>query len=138
MKRFLIGISLLLVLSCKKHPETFIKHMNGYWEIEHVTLPNGKTKNYTFNGTIDYIEVNDSLKGFRKKLKPNLDGTFGTSNSVETLTLVIENDSLNAYYKTPYAQWKETILFADETNLKVINQDKKTYVYKRYSPLNLN
>lgn len=136
MKRLLIVVALIILLSCKQNPETFTNHINGYWEIESVTLPSGETKEYTFSGTIDYIEIKDSLKGFRKKLKPRLDGTFDTSNNSETLKLVVENDSLNAYYQTPFANWKETILHADDTYLKVINQEKKVYLYKRYELLN--
>lgn len=138
MKRFLILLLFIALFGCKKNPETFINHINGYWEIESVILPNGEKKEYTFNETIDYIEINDSLNGFRKKIKPRLDGTFSASADSETLKLVIENDSLNAYYKTLYANWKETILFADETTLKVANQDKKVYLYKRWEEINLN
>ena len=77
------------------------------------------------------------MKGFRKKLKPNIEGKFTTSKDAEKLKLVIENDSLNVYYATPYDTWKETILYADSMNLKVINENKNVYLYKRYIPLNL-
>lgn len=137
MKRLQIAFLLLFILGCKPNPETYLDYINGYWEIESVTFPNGEKRDYTFSGTIDFIEINDGSKGFRKKLKPKLDGTFITSDDSENLLIVLENDSLNAYYQTPYAKWKETILFADETNLKVINQDKKVYLYKRYKPINL-
>lgn len=137
-KTFTYLIFSLIIISCKQNPETFVEHINGYWEIESVALPNGDTKAYTFSGTIDFIEVNDNLEGFRKKLKPRMDGTFSTSNDEETLKLVLENDSLNAYYQTPYTNWKETILFADESNLKVVNQDKKVYLYKRWKQININ
>ncbi|MEO1029953.1 MAG: lipocalin family protein [Bacteroidota bacterium] len=129
---------LLLTLSCSKNPETYIPHVEGYWEIEEVTLPNGEKKQYQFNETVDYISVNDSLRGFRKKLKPGINDTYFTSDDAESFVLKIENDSLNVYYKTPYAQWKETILEASSTQLKVSNQDKVVYVYKRYTPINLD
>lgn len=137
MKRLFILLLLFLTISCSKNPETYVEYINGYWEIESVMLPDGTEKNYTYNETIDFFNINDSLKGFRKKLKPNLEGKFITSKDVETIKLVLENDSLNAYYSTPFANWKETILFADSTKLKVINQNKNVYLYKRYIPLNL-
>ena len=138
MKRLLAIILVVLSFSCSKNPETYIQHINGYWEIEGVILPDGTEKNYSYNETIDFFNITDSLTGFRKKLKPTLDSKFTTSKDVETLKLVIENDSLNVYYATPFANWKETILFADSLQLKVINQDKNVYLYKRYIPLNLN
>lgn len=138
MKRLLVILLVVFTISCSKNPETYIEHINGYWEIESVILQDGTEKNYTYNATIDFFNITDSLTGFRKKLKPSFDGKFITSNDVETLKLVVENDSLNAYYTTPFAKWKETILFADGEKLKVINQNKNVYLYKRYIPLNLN
>lgn len=137
MKRLLFLIVFVTIFSCKSDPEFYIEHIPGYWEIESVTFSNGETKSYTFSETIDYINVNDSLRGFRKKLKPSLDGKFNTSNDVESFKLILENDSLNAYYSTPFSEWKETILSADSLHLKVINQDKKVYLYKRFTPLKL-
>ncbi len=135
MKKLLYIILIASLSGCKQDSRAFIHQINGYWEIESVTLPNGSTKEYTFNGNIDFIQVNDSLRGYRKKLKPKLNGTFSSTDDMESLKLVLENDSLNAYYQTPFANWKETILFADESHLKVINQDKKVYLYKRFKPI---
>lgn len=137
MKRLFILLLVVFTISCSKNPETYIEHINGYWEIEGVILPDGTKKDYTYNESIDFFNITDSLTGFRKKLKPTFDGKFITSKDAETLKLVIENDSLNAYYTTPFDNWKETILFADSLQLKVINQNKNVYLYKRYIPLNL-
>ncbi|WP_299123462.1 lipocalin family protein [uncultured Winogradskyella sp.] len=128
----------LLILSCSENPETYIQHLEGYWEITEVTMPDGKKKEYRFNETIDYISINDSLQGFRKKLKPGINDTYFTSDDAETLEVKIENDSLNIYYSTPYANWKETVLEATPENLKVINGNKTVYLYKRYTPINLD
>ena len=74
----------LLLMGCSANPELFIPYLEGYWEIHEVTLPDGTKKSYSFNDTIDYIYVSDSLTGFRKKLKPNLTGAFQTSKDMET------------------------------------------------------
>ncbi|MDG5491504.1 hypothetical protein [Psychroserpens sp. SPM9] len=139
MKKLVLLCFAILIFSCSHQPETFIPHLNGYWEIDEVTLNNGSKRDYTYNDTIDYIEVTDSLSGFRRKLKPNLLGTYETSKSVETFQLKIENDSLNIYYTTPYAQWKETVLYADESQLKIVNNtNKDVYIYTRYEPIDLD
>ncbi len=137
MKKYGI-ILLILIFSCSKNPETLITHLNGYWEIEEVTLENGTKKQYQFSETIDYISINDSLKGYRKKLKPGINDTYFTSDDAEAITLKIENDSLNLYYSTPYAKWKETVLEASETHLKVSNSGNNIYLYKRYTPIHLD
>lgn len=133
----LIWLFCIVLLGCSNNPESYIEHLNGYWEIEEVTLANGQKKTYKFNETIDYISVNDSLKGFRKKLKPGLNDTYFTSDDAEAITLKIENDSLNVYYATPYTNWKETIIEASPDKLKVVNENNKVYLYKSYTPINL-
>lgn len=138
MRKIIFSLIFLVLLNCSNSPETFIEHVNGYWEIESVTLPDGTKKEYTINQTIDYIIVNDSLKGFRKKMTPNYNGSYETSKNIETLNLKIENDSLNIYYSTQYTNWKETILLANEKELKIVNKDNKVYTYKRFTPININ
>lgn len=138
MRHLIFTIMVFVLFNCKNNSEIHIEHINGYWEIKSVTFPNGETKEYTFNGTIDFIELKDSLNGIRKKLKPSLNGKFSTSKDVEAFKLIKENDSLKAYYKTSFANWKETILLLDSLQLKVINEDKKVYLYKRFKPLKLN
>ncbi|WP_452223158.1 hypothetical protein [Lacinutrix chionoecetis] len=135
MKPITFLLLFALLTSCSKNPETFIEHVDGYWEIESVTLANGAKKEYTVNLTVDFISVDDDLKGFRKKMSPKLDGTFEASNNAEALQLKIENDSLNLYYNTAYAKWKETVLFANTQQLKIINQNNDVYLYKRYNPI---
>ncbi|WP_179346094.1 lipocalin family protein [Winogradskyella ursingii] len=128
----------ILVISCSKNPETYLEHLEGYWEIKSVTMPDGKEKDYRFNETIDYISFNDSLKGFRKKLKPGINDTYLTSDDAEALTIKLENDSLNIYYSTPFSNWKETILNATQTELKVVNENNIVYLYERYAPIILD
>ena len=138
MKRFFVLFLIFVLASCSQNPEQYLEHINGYWEIEEVQFTNGDVKPYKYNESIDYISINDSLIGFRKKLKPGFNSKYITSKDAEGITAKIENDSLNLYYKTPYASWKETILKADENSLKVINDRETIYLYKRYKPIELD
>lgn len=138
MKRLVLISLITFTISCSKNPETYIKYIDGYWEIEKVILSSGEKHDYTYNEYIDYFNISDSLTGFRKKLKPLLDGTFKTSKDSEQFVIKLENDSLNIYYHTNFSNWKETILSASETQLKIINKDKNIYIYKPFKPINLN
>ena len=138
MRQLFFSILMLFLLGCSNHPKDFIPYLKGYWEIEEVRFPDGSKKNYTYNDTVEYIKISDSLNGLRTKLKPDMNGGFQTSKDVESFQLKIENDSLNVYYKTPFAEWKETILSASEKKLLVINQAKVRYLYKRYQPTKQN
>tara|TARA_R110000796_G_scaffold194094_1_gene310481 strand:- start:324 stop:722 length:399 start_codon:yes stop_codon:yes gene_type:complete len=126
------------IFSCSKNPESYIKHIEGYWEIQEVTMADGSKKEYKFNETIDYIGINDSLKGFRKKLKPGINDTYFTSGDAEDIQLKVENDKLYIYYTTPYANWKETVLNANAKQLKIMNEDQNIYLYKRYTSIILD
>lgn len=128
---------ILIIFSCKEDKSHFTENIDGYWEIKYVKLNNGYEKEYTVNETIDYIEITSDTSGFRKKMKPQFDGTFKTSNNSENFTFKIENDSFNLHYKTPYYSWKETILKISKDEMKVINQSKDVYLYKRYTPINV-
>ena len=136
-KYLLYILGILFLNSCSNNPETFVEHLEGYWEIEEVTLADGSKRSYTYNDTVDYIEISDSLTGFRIKLKPLFDGSFETSKDSEQFTIKIENDSLNLYYKTPFDTWKETVLLATEDQIKVINKNKAVFLYKRFIPIDI-
>ena len=127
----------LLFITCAEQPEEKIQWLNGYWEIERVVAPNGTTKDYTFNETVDYIYVENN-KGFRKKLQPRFNNQFITSEDSEALNIKIEGDSLNLYYKTELTNWKETVLKANEDRLEIVNSEGLVYIYKRYEPINLS
>ena len=136
--KFYLIFLLVTAIGCNSNnPSEMIPAITGYWQIETVTLSNGTSKNYSFSETIDYIEVADSLSGFRKKLKPRLNGTYITSKNLERFELKVENDSLNIYYTTPFDNWKETVLRANENQLIIMNKNNDIYSYKPYEPISL-
>lgn len=137
MKKTILYFALILFMACGKNPESFISHINGYWEIDEVTLADGSKRDYTYNDTVDYFNITDSLTGFRKKLKPGFDGKYTTSDDAEALKLKLENNNLYIYYTTPYAEWKETVLNATEQQLLIINEQNIKYLYKRFEPINV-
>ena len=128
----------IIVVSCgNPDPEQLKSNLSGYWEIEKVLLPNGSEKQYTINLNIDYIEL-EGIQGVRKKLKPQLDGSFISFDQNEAFTALIRNDSLILQYETPYSQWEETVLEADESHLVLLNTDGKKFFYKSYEPLSFD
>lgn len=134
-KIILFSLLGVVFLSCNNQdPEQQKKFVEGYWEIEKVELPGDSVLNYKINENIDYFEIEDST-GFRKKLRPQFDGSYQTTDDAEEVTLRIEDDSLRLYYKTAFDQWKETLLEADEDEMSILNRDGIIYHYKKYTPL---
>ncbi|MBE9576275.1 lipocalin family protein [Flavobacterium proteolyticum] len=131
MKRILLLIVLVSVLSCKqKITEADLSNLNGYWEIEKVELPDGDKKEYKVNETIDFFKI-EANKGFRKKVMPQLDGTYLTNDIQEDVVVVVKDGDALLQYKTKYASWKEEIIELTKDKLVVKNQQEIEYYYKR-------
>lgn len=130
--KFALLIVILFFLSCEKpNPETQKQNLSGYWEIKTVKMPDGEKREFNINTVIDHIEVKGD-SGARTKVSPRFDGTFRTNGVSENFTLKIEEDSLRMYYKTPFDEWKETVVLAKDSTLTVINRDNKIYTYSKF------
>ena len=134
MKKLASLLLCILFVSCDlSSPEEKIDNLNGYWEIKTAEQPDGSIKEFRFSEMVDYIVV-ENKEGFRKKVRPQLGGTFITSDDKELLQVKVENDSINLYYTTPYNSWKETLLSSDEEELVIRNQHGIIYTYKKFIP----
>ena len=131
MKKFLFLFVLGTILSCKqKIADTDILNLNGYWEIEKVELPDGDKKEYKVNETIDFFKL-DGNKGFRKKVMPQLDGTYLTNDIQEDIVIAVKDGDATIQYKTTYASWQEEIIELTKDKLVVKNEQDLEYHYKR-------
>lgn len=129
-----IMIFLLFAACNKQDPQEQIQHIDGYWEIEKVEFSKDSVRAYKFNETVDYLDLNGET-GIRKKVKPQLGGSYEVTNDAEHLELKIEDGHLFIFYSTPYDSWKERVVKAEEDKLKLENEDGIIYHYKRYKPL---
>lgn len=134
MKYFIFFISIVLCSCGSPDPEKMKDHLGGYWEIEEVLFPDGNKKTFTINTTVDYIEVKGN-SGVRKKVSPQLDGSFKSFEQSEQFNIIVRNDSLILHYITPFAAWEETVKEANEKRLFVINEEGKEYHYKQFQPI---
>lgn len=136
MKKLILFFSMMFCISCGQNdPGEQLANLNGYWQIEKVEIEKDSVITYQLSQLIDYIEVTDST-GFRRKLKPKIDGGFiMASNDSEKITAKIEDNVLMLYYTTPYDTWKEEVLEATKEELVILNRDNKKYYYQRYKPL---
>jgi hypothetical protein len=141
LKTILKGLLLFLLaffFSCKKEKvDLDLKDLNGYWEIVQAQNPYGKSVIYSINTQVDYFEVKDSM-GFRKKMKPDLNGNYTTSKALEKFKCYVENDSLKLDYTTPYDNWTEVILELNDSLMLVINQKNFLYTYKKFEPIKIS
>lgn len=138
MKQFFYSFLFLVVfISCQQQvtPDSIPK-INGYWEIQKVEFADGQTKEYTVNETVDYFEWNQN-KGFRKKVKPQFDGTFLTNDESEAIKISDSSGVYKIEYKTSFTQWSEEIIEITDSVLVLKNKQNFKYRYKRYKPFSI-
>ena len=128
---------ILFFVSCKQKIEPKdIAYINGYWEIERVDLPDGDHKEYKMNEVYDFFDVKNN-KGFRKKVMPQLDGTFLANDASENVEIVFLKDQVFLKFKTEYATWTEELKQISATEMVLENNKKIEYKYKKTAPINL-
>jgi hypothetical protein len=138
-KVFGILIAVLVMTSCKqKITPADVAKINGYWEIEKVVFEDGNEKKYGMNESFDYFLIDKNNSGIRKKVMPQLDGTFLVDNTFENVKVRFNDDQIFLDYNTPYMKWSEEILTLTPTELVVLNTEKKEYHYKKTGPINLD
>jgi hypothetical protein len=138
IKLFLGVVSAFILVACSgRISENDLVKLNGYWEITKVEMPDGSSKDYGINTTVDYLEINKN-KGFRKKVAPQYDGTYLINDHMESLELLQLEGVYYIQYQTEYATWKEKILQLSDDSLTLENENKMIYYYKRQSSFDLN
>jgi len=122
----------LFFYSCNESKN--LQYLNGYWEISSVSIEGKEVKNYPFSGTIDYF-ILDENNGFRKKVKPKIDGNFDiTMHEIEFIIEMKRNDIYIVYGKGK--NFVESIVKLDSNKMILKNMDGFFYEYKRFFPNN--
>ena len=132
---------MIFFISCNKNNNIAdnyiknIKYINGYWEISKV-IKNGQViKNYDFNGTVDFYFLDDKNQGYRKKVKPIINGSFDIS--MHQMVLKIKEDNKNLYLVYgENEEYSETLIKLDSMSLITKNNDGRIFEYKRFYPKN--
>ncbi|MDI6045908.1 hypothetical protein [Flavobacterium yafengii] len=132
----ILFIAFLFVGCQQKIKPADISKINGYWEIEKVVFDAGKDKNYGMNESYDFFRI-DNNKGIRKKVMPQLDGTFLVNDVYESVTVRFADDKVFLDYSTPYMKWSEELIALSAEELVLLNKEKIEYHYKKTTPINL-
>ena len=131
----LFSLLFITIYGCKTDlkSEDF-KHLNGYWEITKVEMPDGDEKEFKINESIDFIHFEDK-KGFRVKVIPQLDGKLLSNKTKEYFEVKEKESAFYFLYKTEYASWEEEIIEISANELVVKNSNDIVYFYKKRNDL---
>lgn len=138
MKKLVLFVILFFSLSsCNQLiTEKDISKINGYWEIEKVILKDGTKKEYTINETIDYFQIKNN-NGFRKKVTPQLDGTYLVNDQLEKISITKKEEDYFINYTTNYSKFKEQIIEIHDSVLVLKNNQNIEYHYKKPIPFSV-
>ena len=138
-KIFGVLLVALLLVGCKqKITSADVAKINGYWEIEKVVFKDGNEKKYGANESFDYFQIDKNNTGIRKKVMPQLDGSFLVNDTFENVKVRFADDWTFLDYSTPYMKWSEEIVALSDKELVVLNAEKKEYHYKKTGPIKLD
>lgn len=137
MKKGLAIILFLGLLGCTAGiSQKDLQYLNGYWEISQVEFPDGSRKEYKVNTTVDHIVIK-GMEGSRKKVRPQLDGTYMANDNSQSFTIYEKEDGFGFHYKNGNNEWYERLEKLSEAQFSVVNEEGITYRYKRYQPINV-
>lgn len=133
----ILVLSMFFVSCQQKITPDDVAKLNGYWEIEKVVFDKGDDKDYSINVSYDYFEIAKNKKGIRKKVMPQLDGSFIVNDAFENVNVRFKDDKAFLDYSTLYAKWSEEIITLSDKELVLRNQAKNEYHYKKTGAINL-
>lgn len=133
--KIILGLFFLTLVSCKSDvkPENLVE-LNGFWEIIKVEMPDGSSKEFKVNETIDFIKF-EKMSGSRNKVIPQLDGTLLSNNLSEKFTVVDKQGVFWFNYKTEHTSWEEELVKLTKEELVVKNSNDLIYFYKKRTDL---
>lgn len=138
MARILLYCLVFFLIGCAEQSisKSDLRHLNGYWEIKKVEFPNGQTKSYGMNPTIDFIQF-DGDQGFLKKLQPKFDGSYQTSNNAEAFTLAASNQGYMLLFEEDLDNREEILVQLDSLTFTIQNGEGLKYTYTRFQPIQI-
>jgi len=133
--KIILGLFFLTLVSCKSDvkPENLVE-LNGFWEIIKVEMPDGSSKEFKVNETIDFIKF-EKMSGSRNKVIPQLDGTLLSNNLSEKFMVVDKQGVFWFNYKTEHTSWEEELVKLTKEELVVKNSNDLIYFYKKRTDL---
>ncbi|WP_430400335.1 hypothetical protein [Flavobacterium sp.] len=134
--KIILVLFFLSILSCKSDvkPED-LQQLNGFWEIEKVQMPDGSTKEFKINESLDFIKY-DNMNGSRNKVIPQLDGSLLSNNLFEKFTITEKDNTFWLNYKTEHTSWTEELINLSNDKLVVKNSNDLMYFYTKRTDLN--
>lgn len=131
MKLFFALFIFFVFLDCQGEPTIDLEQLNGYWQIEFVQQENEIFKSKQSNVMYDHYSI-DNKKGIYKKVAPQIDGSYKTSESAITFEILKTKGDFILQFTSPWNTWIKTIKHLDSEKLILFHQERNFH-YKKPS-----
>lgn len=136
--RTLTVLILLSLFGCTPSLEDTKSLLEGYWEIEKVTLSDGTSKAYPYSGLVDFYTINKDNRGVKKKMQPQFSGRYNTTTDAVNFKITDSAGQIYLNFSNKNSKWREQLLQINNSRLKLKLENNLIYIYKRHQPLELN
>lgn len=133
MKQLLALFTVVLLTSCGSNISDQLIHIEGYWNIENVTLPDGSEREFPFSNHMDHFEI-EGKQGIKYRVSPTYDGGFVNYGSPVNFTCEELDGELQLLFKDGEQSYTQTVVEATETELVLQHENGTIYTYSSYNP----
>lgn len=130
--RIVLLIASLLFISCSSDSDKKLELLDGYWNIDTVTLPDGSEKEFPFSNHMDHFEV-EGLNGVKHRVSPTYDGGFVNYGSPVYFKWQENEDELILIFKEGDNSYQQSVEEVTTTDLELKHENGTIYSYKRYT-----
>lgn len=133
MKKFLILFMVMLAASCSNKPkDILLKNLNGYWNIDTVTMSDGSEREFPFSNHMDHFTTTEST-GVKNRVSPTYDGKFINYGSPVPFKWEDRDGKLFLLFNDGTEKYEQQVVDATEETMELLHENGTRYVYKRYS-----
>lgn len=119
----------LMLIGCRAEPTIELDQIDGYWQIEFVQQENETFESKQTSPLYDFYST-EKNKGVYKKVAPQIDGSFQTSESAVSFEIIKDNGNVILQFTSPWNAWIKTIKHLDAETL-VLYHEERSFHYKR-------
>ncbi len=132
MKQFIAVITLILIVSCGSTINEQLIHIEGYWNIENATLPDGSEREFPFSNHMDHFEI-EGTQGIKYRVSPTYDGGFVNYGSPVNFTCEEIDGELVLLFKDGNEAYQQTVVTAKKDELVLQHENGTIYTYTSYN-----
>ncbi|MGJ8684182.1 MAG: lipocalin family protein [Nonlabens sp.] len=131
MRKLILLIAFITITSCSNNATEMVNSMEGYWNIETVTLPDGTEREFPFSNHMDHFEIEGSM-GVKNRVSPTYDGQFVNYGSPVPFTWETVDGKVVLTFKDGEGRHQQTLKKCNESTLVLLHENGTEYIYKAH------